>query len=247
LICPLGVFVTALAGTNQQGAYRLEDWPNGRWIKIDSLPSGAVQNGPVLRMVYHRPTQEVIAYANNGTMCAFASSDGLMFSIVKSTIHAGFGFELFQDSQYRLFVGTEGAGVHLSTDAGRTWTLISTPAQNNGWAFGETPDGSILYAAKFKLFKWAGTGTAWNQVGVFDNDLIQSPIVSTKTALYVATSNVRDAVYTSTTQGESWTVFGKDGSQPPAGIPASSARLFGGYLWLGTGDGWIYRSANPVA
>ncbi len=104
-----------------------------------------------------------------------------------------------------IIAATEGAGLVLSEDAGKSWRELDTPKKASSAAFAET-DSNIIYASFFKDGIWKSTdkGKTWNRSseGLPANASIREVAVSPSNALDVYA--VGSGVFLSHDGGKSW-------------------------------------------
>jgi len=238
---PVGILTTATSGV-----YRLVD---GAWRKssIDTINN----NGSIPTVL---PNGDILIYgsAPNGERRAYVSSTGDTFAQISGNI-LGLGQTMFQDSQHRLWVGTEAHGQYMSDDYGRTWRTIGPRV--NGPAYGENALGEIFYAEQANIYRWTGgtsaTATDWpkSNSGWHDEDTVRTMLTYGKN-MYLGTGTrsgiAPTPVYESTDNGTSWHPFRKDGSQPTQARVNDMKVDSQGYLLLGLRDGTLWKSTAPL-
>jgi hypothetical protein len=239
---PVGILVTATSGV-----YRLVD---DRWQQ--SSIATINNNGSIPTVL---PNGDILIYgsAPGGSRRAFVSSTGNTFAPISGTIHAGLGQTMFQDSQHRLWVGTEADGQYMSDDYGRTWRKIGPRV--NGPAYGENTQGEIFYAEQAALYRWTGgtsaTAADWpkSNFGLTDSDTVRTTLIY-GTNIYLGTGtqngNAPRPVYESTDDGRSWHPFRKDGSEPTQARVMDMKVDSQGYLLLALRDGTLWKSTAPL-
>lgn len=139
-----------------------------------------------------------------------------------------------------IFAGTEGGGVVLSTDIGKTWATanmgltngdVHTLAVNGGNIFAGTMSGGTGEIGS--IFLSTDSGTSWAAVdsGFPANTSVLSLAVSGNTIL----AGTDSGVFLSTNNGASWTAVGL----PNTWVP--SLAVIGSTIFAGTYGGGIWR------
>ncbi len=244
-----GINVTALtstgtnllAGTFENGAFRSTD-SGSSWIGVgwpsDNVASFAVIGNDILAGSYQG---NITISTNGGTSWTPSdsglSANGICFGIGGQNIFAGTGSNFGY------------GGVYLSTDTGRTWSLISTGALSGSYVTSIVAEKSELFASTFNgngvlggnIFLSTDNGTNWI---VENNGLSSGPQVN---ALNVTDTNLfagiyYEGVYLSTNDGTRWQAV----NTGLGDLMVRSLCVFGGILFAGTDSGVWCRPLSEM-
>lgn len=137
------------------------------------------------------------------------------------------------------FIG-QGPYAYKSTDNGNTWTTLIGSSSTTVKGFAETPKGSggtnIFVGALDGVYLSTDNGSTWKKTNSGLSYTNVNAIVATGQNLFVATES--GGVYRSSDNGTTW-------SEINTGLPANTNGraliLSGGYLYLGTSDGVVWK------
>jgi len=201
---------TIYAGTYGQGIYRSTD-RGATWSTI-SIPSCGN-----IRIVAVHPQDSNTIYAAGNPTGLFRSTDyGATWSNVKAFEAWGVacaptnGDVVYAVGEGPAFSGTP--GVHVSTDAGATWTECTLPTEHYYAPFAmraavdpADPDTAYVGLYRAGVFKTTDGGATWSDANIglkntFVNDIISHP--DDPTIVWAATFQA--GLYKSTDAGQTW-------------------------------------------
>lgn len=142
----------------------------------------------------------------------------------------------FESTGTRLFTGSYGGGVYLSSDNGINWIAV-TPGLTNWYVSTLAVRGNILFAGTDDgMFLTTNNGTLWTHKGL-SGKYIQT-LATDGTRLYAGTFG--DGAFVTTNNGTSW-------SEINSGLNSDyiiSIVLKDTFMFAGTWGGGVFRSSN---
>jgi hypothetical protein len=145
----------------------------------------------------------------------------------------------FESIGTKLFAGSYGGGVYLSSDNGTNWIAV-TPGLTNWFVSSLTVSGSILFAGTDDgVFLTTNSGTLWTHKGL-SGKYVQT-LALDGTHLYAGTFG--DGAFVSTNNGTSWTAIN-------SGLNSDyviSIVLKDTIIFAGTWGGGVFKSTNHGA
>jgi photosystem II stability/assembly factor-like uncharacterized protein len=239
---------TLLANPGVEGIWRSTDGGDS-WARVVSDPGG------VNALLFH-PTGSVVWAVTSQRGCIRSGDGGVTWAPTPNTNLPlnQFGLGPFAFDGAKLYLGTGGRGVYVSTDDGDSWTqaasaglagvsgadvtnLAATPSRP-GVIFAETSFAGVFRStdsgATFSKLEPGGSGTRYAALAL-DPGNAQTIFVSAN-----ETQGGPGGLFKSTDDGQSWSNFG------PSTVPVSSVAVAtNGTIYAGTIGQGVWRFGVP--
>lgn len=174
----------------------------------------------------------------------FQSADnGNTYSQVVPLPTGGIIFQLTSDATGNLYAGTESSGVLRSSDGGQSWQSLGTAPGGDAFTVGLNNANEVLTGMAKGLFRFTSGSWVPSSTGISNatSGIVYSDIATSKAGqIFLAT---RSGVYTSADGGNTWQSF-NTGLNVLYGTVLRFDKS--GFLYLGTGGGGSYRTAQPI-
>ncbi len=149
-------------------------------------------------------------------------------------------FRLTTDSQNRIYVGVNGAGVFVSSDGGISWVNRGLSGENFMDLTTNTAD-EVFVTAGNQIYKTSNQGINWDNISAgLPNVALQAIAFDAEGRIFVGLYG--QMIYRSIDNGTTWTALTNGLSNQT--VYVSMAINSRGFIYAGTNGAHIYRSLN---